>query len=523
MGSSCRLRRYCDVPGGVAGRSDPGASHLQQRRRPRASSGMYRSSTQPTQRPAGPSIAFSDETNPPMLGVRPRHPADDRHRRQHPSDTRHDIEDGLQQPRIRQPRRLGDGHAHQRPHHDQHEQGDGSDEFAGAYGHDGNVQLLAGAQLARGKGRTIRCAQIHSSAASMAGSSAQQAPHRRAVRWWLLSIAALIAVMVLVGGATRLTESGLSIVEWKPVTGTLPPLTQEQWTQAFEAYKTIPQYRELNAGMTLAEFKTIFWWEWSHRLLGRVIGIAYLLPFLWFLWRAALSADLRRRLWLIFGLGALQGAVGWWMVASGLTLRVEVSQYRLATHLVLALLIFAAIVWTLRRMSDRPSPAACPRLKITSVVLLTLTFAQLYLGALVAGLRAGRVYNTWPAIDGALIPSAARLFFEEPWWRNLFDNTLTVQFEHRMTAYLLFALAVLHALDAVRSRAGTSAVNGALWLAAAITLQAMLGILTLLQQVPILLALAHQAVAIAVLTLAIFQVERLAVRRAESARQNRVR
>src|ERR1700709_154530 len=339
----------------------------------------------------------------------------------------------------------------------------------------------------------------------------------RAVRWWLIAIAALIAIMVLVGGATRLTESGLSIVEWKPVAGTLPPLTQEQWTAAFEGYKTIPQYRELNAGMNLAEFQTIFWWEWSHRLLGRVIGVAYLLPFLWFLWRGVLGADLKRRLWLIFGLGALQGAVGWWMVASGLTLRVEVSQYRLATHLVLALLIFAAIVWTLRRMSNRPSPAAAPRLKITSAVLLTLTFVQLYLGALVAGLRAGRVYNTWPAIDGALIPSAARLFFEEPWWRNLFDNTLTVQFEHRMTAYLLFALAVLHALDAVRSRAGTSAVNGALWLAAAITLQATLGILTLLHQVPILLALAHQAVAIAVLTLAVVQAEQLAARRPASA------
>jgi cytochrome c oxidase assembly protein subunit 15 len=356
----------------------------------------------------------------------------------------------------------------------------------------------------------------------MTDSSAQQAPCSPAVRWWLLSIAALIALMVLVGGATRLTESGLSIVEWKPVTGTLPPLTQEQWTAAFEGYKSIPQYRELNAGMTLAEFKTIFWWEWSHRLLGRVIGVAYLLPFLWFLWRGDLSADLRRRLWLIFGLGALQGAVGWWMVASGLTLRVEVSQYRLATHLMLALLIFAAIVWTLRRMGDRPSLAASPRLKITSVVLLTVTFVQLYLGALVAGLRAGRVYNTWPAIDGALIPSAARLFFEEPWWRNLFDNTLTVQFEHRMIAYLLFALAVLHALDAVRSRAATAVVNGALWLAAAITLQATLGILTLLHQVPILLALAHQAVAIVVLTLAIFQVERLAARQPEPARRNLV-
>ena len=218
--------------------------------------------------------------------------------------------------------------------------------------------------------------------------------------------------MVLVGGATRLTESGLSIIEWKPVTGVLPPLNQEQWTQAFDAYKTIPQYRELNAGMNLAEFKTIFWWEWSHRLLGRVIGIAYLLPFLWFLWRGAFGADLKRRLWLIFGLGALQGAVGWWMVASGLSQRVEVSQYRLATHLVLALLIFAAIVWTLRRLADRPPPVASLRLKITSVVLLVLTFVQLYLGALVAGLRAGKIYNTWPEIDGALIPSAARLFFE---------------------------------------------------------------------------------------------------------------
>src|SRR3982074_1388477 len=195
----------------------------------------------------------------------------------------------------------------------------------------------------------------------MTGVASHQPP--RAVRCWLTAIAVLIAIMVLVGGATRLTESGLSIVEWKPGTGTVPPLNQKQWTEAFEAYQTIPQYRELNAGMNLAEFKTIFWWEWSHRLLGRVIGVAFLLPFLWFLWRGVLSAELRRRLWLIFGLGALQGAVGWWMVASGLSQRVEVSQYRLATHLVLALLIFAAIVWTLRRLADRSPSAASVRLK----------------------------------------------------------------------------------------------------------------------------------------------------------------
>jgi heme a synthase len=346
---------------------------------------------------------------------------------------------------------------------------------------------------------------------------ARQPTAQPAIRAWLFLVAALIALMVLVGGATRLTESGLSIVEWKPVTGALPPLGETQWEQAFEAYKSIPQYQKQNAGMTLPEFKTIFWWEWSHRLLGRVIGAVYLLPFLYFLWRYAMAAELKRRLWLIFGLGALQGAVGWWMVASGLTERTEVSQYRLATHLVLALLIFAAIVWTLRRLTERPPLNVSARLKLTSAVLVVVTFVQLYLGALVAGLRAGLVYNTWPEIDGALIPSAARLWFETPWWRNLFENTLTVQFEHRMTAYALLALALWHAVDAARSRAGSVAINGALWLVAAIALQAVLGILTLLNQVPITLALAHQAVAIAVLTLAVMQAERLAAHGAPNA------
>lgn len=342
----------------------------------------------------------------------------------------------------------------------------------------------------------------------------------RAVRWWLVSIAALIAIMVLVGGATRLTESGLSIVEWKPVTGVLPPLNQEQWARAFEAYQKIPQYHELNAGMSLGEFKTIFWWEWSHRLLGRAIGVAYLLPFLWFMWRGALAPELRRRLWIIFGLGGLQGAVGWWMVASGLSQRVEVSQYRLATHLVLALLIYAAILWTVRRLSERRPLTSSLRLKITGATLLVLTFIQLYLGALVAGLRAGKIYNTWPEIDGGFIPASERLFFETPWWRNLFDNGLTVQFEHRMVAYALFVLAILHALDTIRSRARPTVVNGALGLAAVITLQATLGILTLLNSAPIDLALTHQGVAILVLTLAVLQAERLA-RRSEKRSQKR--
>jgi heme a synthase len=353
----------------------------------------------------------------------------------------------------------------------------------------------------------------------MTATPAPQAASNRAIRLWLLAVAALIALMVLVGGATRLTESGLSITEWKPVTGALPPLSQSEWERAFAAYKQIPQYHALNAGMTLGQFKSIFWWEWSHRLLGRVIGMVYLLPFLFFLWRGGMAGELKRRLWLIFGLGALQGAVGWWMVASGLSERIEVSQYRLATHLVLALLIYAAIVWTVRRLRERPSLAVPARLKITTGVLLALTFVQLYLGALVAGLRAGLVYNTWPDIDGGLIPTAARLWFQQPWWRNLFENTLTVQFEHRMTAYTLFALALFHAIDAVRSRVDRTVVSGALWLVAVVAVQATLGILTLLNQVPIDLALSHQAVAIAVLTLAVMQAERLAARQVVTAPQ----
>jgi cytochrome c oxidase assembly protein subunit 15 len=336
------------------------------------------------------------------------------------------------------------------------------------------------------------------------------AAHDRIVRLWLIAVAALIFIMVLVGGATRLTESGLSIVEWKPVTGAIPPLTAQHWNEAFEGYKVIPQYRELNRGMTLDEFKTIYYWEWSHRFLGRFIGAAFLLPFLFFLWRGWIADGVKKRLWLIFGLGALQGAVGWWMVASGLSERTEVSQYRLATHLILAVGIYAAIVWTLRRTPVLPELAVAARHRITAGILVAAIFLQFSLGALVAGLRAGRVFNTWPQIDGALVPSASRLFFEQPWWRNLFDNTLTVQFNHRMLAYALWCLALWHLIDALRSRAATPVVNGALLLFILMTVQAALGILTLLHMVPIGLALMHQAMALIVLTAALWHAARLA-------------
>src|ERR1700676_180052 len=210
---------------------------------------------------------------------------------------------------------------------------------------------------------------------------------RRAIRVWLLAVAALVFAMVVVGGATRLTESGLSITEWQPVSGALPPMSETAWQAQFDKYKAIPQYQALNPGMSLDAFKTIFWWEWTHRLLGRLIGVAFLLPFLWFLMKGRVEPRLRARLWMIFALGAVQGAVGWWMVASGLAGRVEVSQYRLAFHLGLAGLIYVALVWTAQASAPRPGATAPVRLQASAKLLLALVLAQIYLGALVTGLR----------------------------------------------------------------------------------------------------------------------------------------
>jgi cytochrome c oxidase assembly protein subunit 15 len=334
-------------------------------------------------------------------------------------------------------------------------------------------------------------------------------PRRRAVRLWLLAVAALMFVTVIVGGATRLTESGLSIVEWKPVTGVVPPLDEQAWQVEFDKYKAIPQYRERNAGMSLHEFKLIYWWEWTHRALARLVGAAFLLPLLWFLWRGDLEPALRLRLWTIFGLGAALGVVGWWMVASGLADRVSVSQYRLAFHLTLACAIFAAILWTAQGLVPRTPIAAPMRLRAGALALLVLVLVQIYLGALVSGLRAGLIYNTWPLIDGGLVPESVRLFFQTPLWRNFFENTLTVQFDHRMVAYALWLVAVLHAVDVARTVRGGAALTGALALACAVTVQAALGIATLIHQAPLALALLHQATAIVVLAVAVVHAERL--------------
>jgi cytochrome c oxidase assembly protein subunit 15 len=348
-----------------------------------------------------------------------------------------------------------------------------------------------------------------------------------AVRIWLYAVAALVFAMVMVGGATRLTESGLSITEWKPLTGALPPLDEAAWQAEFEKYKLIPQYAQMNAGMTLIEFKTIFWWEWTHRFLGRFVGLAYLLPFLFFLWRRWVTPEWRLRLWGIFALGALQGAVGWWMVASGLTERINVAPVRLAFHLTLAAVIYVALIHTAERMRQQrkrypPSPSARNAVgRSAAIALLVLIIVQIYLGALVAGLRAGYAYNTWPLIDGAFIPDAARLWFETPWWRNLFDNTLTVQFLHRMTAYLLLAASAWHAFEMRRAVPGSAEAGRASVLFAVVVVQAVLGILTLVHVMPIGLALAHQAMAMVVLALATIHTARahalLAIRSASAA------
>jgi cytochrome c oxidase assembly protein subunit 15 len=329
----------------------------------------------------------------------------------------------------------------------------------------------------------------------------------RAVRIWLLCAAAMIFLTLIVGGATRLTESGLSITEWKPLAGVLPPLNHADWQVEFQKYQAIPQYRELNEGMSLAQFQVIYFWEWTHRLLARTTGAVFLLPFLYFLWRGFIPRQLQLRLWGIFFGGAALGAVGWWMVSSGLagSGRVTVTQERLAFHLTLACTIYAAIVWTAQQLASRSLRELPSRLRLSAVGLMLLLLLQIYLGALVAGSGAGHAYNTWPGIDGAFIPAVESLLHLSPAWRNAFENTLTIQFDHRMLAYAIWLIAILHAADAWRSTARA----GAAALALLVTAQATLGIATLLLADPLDLALTHQVFAIVVFTASIVHAERL--------------
>lgn len=335
--------------------------------------------------------------------------------------------------------------------------------------------------------------------ATAAAPPAAPADDMRAVRAWLWLVAALVFAMVVVGGATRLTESGLSITEWKPITGVLPPASETAWALEFEKYKQIPQYRELFPDMDLARFKVIYFWEWSHRLLGRLIGFAFALPLAWFWARGRLSAGLKLSLSGVLALGALQGAVGWWMVASGLVHRVEVAQERLAIHLLLACFTLAALVWIATGLARRADEMAPAWLKRLSTLLVVLLLAQIGFGALVAGLRAGLTYNTWPMMDGKFLPPARDLFAMVPWWSNFVDNVLTVQFQHRMAAYLVAIVAIVVAFAARTERAAGRSIV----LALIVLSQVVLGIVTLLARVPLWAGLAHQALAMVVLWLAV--------------------
>ena len=329
-----------------------------------------------------------------------------------------------------------------------------------------------------------------------------------AVSTWLWSVAALVFLMVFLGGATRLTESGLSITEWKPVTGVIPPLGHEGWLEAFAKYKAIPQ-ASLFPDMTLGHFQAIFLMEWFHRLVGRLLAPVLVIPLIIFLVLGRVTLKLVLQMVGIFVLGGLQGFVGWWMVSSGLSGRVEVAQERLAIHLLLASLTFAALVWIATSQKPAPTERVPGSLRHLGSAVVALVLVQIGFGALVAGLRAGMAYNTWPLMDGHLIPSGALLGAMTPPWRNLVDNLATVQFQHRMTAYLLLAVVIAQAIVTRRAAPGTSAARRSVALAALVAAQATIGVVTLLLAVPIWAGLLHQLFAMVVLAMAVVHRQRL--------------
>jgi heme a synthase len=334
---------------------------------------------------------------------------------------------------------------------------------------------------------------------------AMPARHVRALRIWLGIVAFLIVVMILVGGATRLTDSGLSITEWQPIIGAIPPLSDADWQEAFDAYKTIPEYSQVNQGMSLDAFKAIYWWEWAHRFLGRFIGVVFLLPFIGFWIAGYIPRALMPRLLGLFVLGGLQGALGWYMVKSGLVDRVDVSQYRLTAHFGVAVLIFGYTLWLMLGLgADRRHRFGAPA--VIAVLVLLLVLVQLLAGALVAGIDGGLGFNTWPLMNGAFIPNG--LGEASPWYLNLFENPLTVQFDHRMLGYAVVVATILQAVWLAMKDAGKQYVGSALTLAVLALLQATLGVWTLLLAVPIQLGLAHQAGAILVFAVALYHLWR---------------
>ena len=348
--------------------------------------------------------------------------------------------------------------------------------------------------------------------AAPAAQSGRNAAATGPVRAWLWCVAGFILAMVVVGGATRLTQSGLSITEWKPVMGVLPPLDAAAWQAEFDKYKLIPQFAQMNPDMTLSGFKGIYYWEWSHRLLGRLVGLVVAAPLVLFWITGRLTPALKPRLIGLLALGGLQGVIGWFMVKSGLSARVDVSQYFLALHLVTASVTLAFTVWLaegLRRVGAVRRNPAVDRLRPTATLLVGMVLLQIGLGAFVAGLHAGLTYNTWPLMDGHLVPPLADLLRQSPLWSNLFENVTTVQFDHRTVAYAVLIVALFHAADAWSHAPRTGAAWRAALLVVAVAAQAVIGISTLLLVVPLWAALLHQAFAMVVLSLAVLHRRRL--------------
>lgn len=353
-----------------------------------------------------------------------------------------------------------------------------------------------------------------SSIALSAGAPSATAtpPGNRGIAAWLLICCALVFAMVVVGGVTRLTHSGLSIVEWQPIVGTVPPLGDAEWQETFDKYKLTPEYREVNRGMSLAEFKGIFWLEYFHRLLGRLIGVAFFVPLAWFWARGKLDRPLAWKLAGVFALGGLQGAMGWYMVMSGLVNDPRVSQFRLTAHLAIAFLIFAVMLWIamdllsrrgvanrLARSADRSPVDPIRRLAwlITGIVgYMVVT------GGFVAGIRAGKAYNTFPLMNGHIVPP--EILTIEPWWKNFFYNMATVQFDHRLGAWAIAILVTWLWLRVRKSAASPRAHLAANLLLAAVAVQITLGITTLLLAVPVALGAAHQGGAVMVFAAALF-------------------
>jgi len=332
----------------------------------------------------------------------------------------------------------------------------------------------------------------------MIALASESANPRRSLALWLFAVAALVFLMVVVGGITRLTESGLSMVEWRPVTGWLPPLSDQAWQAEFDKYKAFPEYQKVNRGMTLGEFQTIFAWEFGHRLLGRIIGLAFFLPMVWFMLRGVIRRP--EVPWFLFLLlaGGSQGLLGWYMVQSGLIDDPDVSQYRLAAHLSLAVAIYGLLVWTGLNVRSGRSVASWGG-SGRGFFLTMLVFLQIVMGAFVAGTNAGFAFNDWPLMDGALVPDG--LFSTSPWWLSLFEDIGTIQFTHRLLAYGLI-VAVL--LTFLQSRAGPAPQRKAsAALLHGVLLQSALGVATLWLVVPVWLGALHQATATLVWTAAL--------------------